>query len=214
LGSNCVFRTGHAHRTRHGGCHPVLVGPAAHYVRLLLLVAPAVVFLWYWLRPKRPLLVTLLTLGGLAYVLLGMLGAAINAVVWPELMTEYAGAGPERLAVLETVFSTFATTIAVGVWGILNRIVSGIWWIGIGALLRSERRWLGWFTIVLGAFSAIAAVGNLLVVAPLTGIGTMGFLLLAPAWALWLGVDLWRQPVDSDDVRSGEPSPAGAEAGR
>lgn len=179
-----------------------------------LLVAPAVVFLWYWLRPKRPLSVTLVTLSGLAYVAFGALGAAINAAVWPELMIEYAQAGPEQQAVLETVFSTLAATVAIGVWGILNRIVSAVWWIGIGALLRSERRSLGWFTLIVGVFSAIAAVGNLLEVAPLTGLGTMGFLLLAPTWALWLGVDLWRRPVDSGDIRAGEPTPVVTEAAR
>jgi len=173
-----------------------------------LLIAPAVVFLGYWLRPKRPLLVTLLTLGGLTYVFLGALGAAINATVWPELMAEYAGAGPERRAMLEVVFGTYATVVVIGLWGILARTVSAIWWIGIGLVLREERRHLGWFTILLGAFAAIAGVGNLLVVAPLTGLGTMGFLLLAPAWALWLGVDLWRRPVDSDAVRTGTLSPA------
>lgn len=177
-----------------------------------LLVAPAVVFLWHWLRPKRPLLVTLLTLGGVAYVFFGALGAAINAVVWPELMTEYAQAGPEQRAVLETVFGTFATAVTVGMWGILNRIVSAIWWIGIGALLRSERRALGWFTIILGVFSTVAAVGNIVGVAPLTGIGTMGFLLLAPAWALWLGVDLWRRPVNSDEDIADESIPAESKA--
>ncbi len=159
-----------------------------------LLVAPAVVFLWYWLSPKRSLSVTLLTLFGLAYVFVGALGAAINAAVWPDLIVMYDRAGPDQQAILEPVFSTVASTIAVGVWGIFNRIVAGVWWFGMGALLRSERRWLGWFTMLLGGFSLLAAVGNLAVVAPLTGIGTMGFLLLAPIWALWLGVDLWRRP--------------------
>lgn len=160
-----------------------------------LLVAPAVVFLWYWLRPRDPPLVTLLTLGGVTYVLLGALGAAINAAVWPELMADYAGAPPARQATLETVFGTYATAIAVGIWGILNRIVSAVWWIGIGALLRSERPRLGWFTIVLGVFAGVTAIGSLAGVAPLVGVGTMGYLLLAPLWALWLGVDLWRRPV-------------------
>lgn len=172
-----------------------------------LLVAPAVVFLWYWLRPKDPPLVTLLTVAGLAYVLSGALAATINAVIWPDLMTQYARAGPDQQAVIETVFSPHAMTTVVVLWGILNRTMAAVWWVGIGALLRSERRWLGLFTLGLGAISAIAALGNLLDVAPLVGLGTMGYLLLAPLWALWLGVDLWRRPVESVGVETAEPAP-------
>ncbi len=169
-----------------------------------LLIAAAVVFLWYWIHPKQPAMVTLLTLGGLTYVLLGALGAAVNAVLWPDLMTEYAAASAEEQAVLETVFGTYATVIAVGVWGILSRTVSAVWWIGIGAFLRSERGYLGSFTILLGVFPLVTAVGNLAGVDPLVGLGTMGFLLLAPLWALWLGMDLWRRPVGVVEFGAGE----------
>lgn len=165
-----------------------------------LLVAPAAIYLWYWLRPKNPALVSLLTVCGLTYVLLGAVGAAINIAIWPRLMTEYAQAAPEQQAVLETVFGTYATFVAVGVWGILNRLVSAVWWLGIGFLLRSERRWLGRFTIALGVFAAMTAFGNLAVIVPLVGVGTMGYLFLAPVWALWLGVDLWRRPDTSFEV--------------
>lgn len=179
-----------------------------------LLLAPAVLFLGYWLWPERRLLVALLTAGGLTYVLLGALGTAINAVVWPELMSEYARADPQRRAVIETVFVTYSETVTIGMWGILNRTVSSVWWIGIGALLRSERRWLGRFTVLLGVVTAVAAVGNTLSVVPLTGLGTIGFLLLAPAWALWLGVDLWRRPVHPTGIEGGESRSAGGEATR
>lgn len=176
-----------------------------------LLILPAVLFLWYWLRPKRPLLVTLLTLGGVLYVVLGALGAAVNAVVWPEFIRDYATAGPQERAVLEPVFRAFAGTVAEGTWGILNRIVSATWWIGIGVLLRSERRGLGWFTIVLGAVTAIAAAGNAFSVMPLLGLGTVGYLFLAPLWALWLGIVLWREPAGPDAIETRDSSPAGTE---
>lgn len=176
-----------------------------------LLLAPAVIVLWYWLRGKNEPLVALLTLGGLTYVLLGALGAAINAVIWPDFIAAYAQAGPEGQAALEPVFTAFAATVFIGIWGILGRIVSAVWWLGIGLLLRDERRWLGNGTILLGLFALLAAVGNTLRADPLIGLGTMGYLLLAPLWALWLGLDLLRRPARPASVETTEPTPAGIE---
>lgn len=192
----------------------IAVGMRLQLFGYFLLVAPAVVFLWYWLGHKNPPLVLLLTAAGLTYVALGAIGTAVNAVLWPDLMREYAHASAEQQAILETVFGSSAIVIATGIWGILSRTVSAVWLLGIGALLRSERRWLGRFTMALGAISGLAAVGNLLQIAPLIGIGTLGFLWLAPAWAFWLGVDLMRRPVESIDLESSttQPTEPGVEA--
>lgn len=166
-----------------------------------LLLAPAVLYLWCWLHPHNEPVVTLLTLGGLSYVFLGAAGSAINAVIWPELVAEYATATPEKQVVIESVFGVVATGVVAGLWGILGRTVAAIWWIGIGWLLRRERRWLGTGTMLVGVFSALAAIGEFLLIAPIINAGTTGVLLLAPLWALWLGIDLWRSSTDPSKPR-------------
>lgn len=69
-----------------------------------LLLLPLILFLWYWLFPHNPLMVTLLTIGGSLYIFIGALGVSINAAVLPGLMRQYTGAGAEQQLILETVF--------------------------------------------------------------------------------------------------------------
>lgn len=177
------------------------------FVQYLLLL-PLVVFLWYWLRPRAPLLVGLVSVAGVAYVLFGALGVSINAAVLPDLMTQYAEAGTRQQATLETVFGAISTAVIVGSWGIFVRLLGGIYWLGIGWMLASERRNVGYFSIVLGIVAIVSAVGNVVQFDPLIGAGTLGYLLGFPAWALWLGLILYR---DSSIIHStAETAPKGA----
>lgn len=159
-----------------------------------LLLLPLVLFLGYWLRSRDHLLVTLLTVGGVVYVVVGALGVSINAAVFPELMTQYADAGPDQRAMLETVFTAFANATMVGTWGIFVRLIGGLYWVGIGTVLRHERRYAGFFSVLVGLFALLSAFGNVVQVDPLIGMGTLGYLLGFPAWALWLGLILYRNP--------------------
>lgn len=167
------------------------------------LLFPLVLFLWYWLRGKANRTVTLVTIGGVFYIFIGALGVSINAAVFPELMMQYADAGPEKRPMLKTVFTTFATATMVGMWGIFVRLVGGLYWVGIGIPLRDERMYVGYFTVGLGLVTLVSAIGNGLQIAPLIGVGTLGYLLGFPIWSLWLGVILYRNPaiagVDSTD---------------
>lgn len=158
------------------------------------LLLPLVLFLCYWLRPNGYFTVTLLTIGGIVYVFVGALGVSINAAVFPDIMVQYADAGAERQAMLETVFTAFANAIMVGSWGIFVRLVGGLYWIGIGFPLREERQSIGYFTILLGLLTLMSAIGNVLQIDPLIGIGTLGYLLGFPLWALSLGTILYRNP--------------------
>lgn len=84
--------------------------------------------------------------------------------------------------------------------------LAGIWFLGIGLLIRSERRMLGYFTVVLGFLLLLNGLGVLVEHDVLTLIGLTGNLLLAPLWALWLGITLlrWRLRLarGDDAVRS------------
>lgn len=159
-----------------------------------LLLLPLVLFLWYWLRPKGYLTITLLTVGGIVYVFIGALGVSINAAVFPDLMVQYAGAGPEDRAMLETVFTALANVTMVGTWGVFVRLVGGLYWIGIGAPLREEYRGVGYLSMLVGGLALLSVIGNVLQIAPLIGMGTLGYLLGFPIWALWLGGILYRNP--------------------
>lgn len=49
-----------------------------------LLLAPVALYLWYWLKPHSPRLVTMYTVSGLANIFIGVIGAGLRAGVLPE----------------------------------------------------------------------------------------------------------------------------------
>ncbi|MDX1600590.1 MAG: hypothetical protein R3191_03640 [Anaerolineales bacterium] len=159
-----------------------------------LLIAPLALLLYVRLRPGRDLAMLIFSAAGLFYLALGAAGTAVLWAVWPKLQAAYAvSSGAEQIAIA-TTFGALANGVAVGLWGVAGRFAAAAWWLGIGSALRTERPRLGWLTLLLGGLSLIAVLGNLVAVGPLVGLGTQGVLLLSPLWALWLGLDLLRNP--------------------
>lgn len=76
----------------------------------------------------------------------------------------------------------------------LEELIAGVGWFGFGYLLRRERPVLGALTMLLGAGALADSLGIMLGV-PALAIGLYLYLLLAPIWALLLGIDLLRRPV-------------------
>jgi len=79
-------------------------------------------------------------------------------------------------------------------WGILDTLLVGIWFLGIGLLLRGERRLFSIFSIILGISALLSSLGVILGIEAIALLGAI-YGLLAPIWALWLGIDLIRKPV-------------------
>jgi hypothetical protein len=163
-----------------------------YYLPLL----PVALFLWHWLKSKGPAWVRFYTFCGLGYILIGAIGAAILAAVWPPLINAYTQASAQQRAVLETVFDTIANMVVWGMWNILEELLAGIWFLGIGLLLRSERRIFSIASIVLGISALLDSIGMILDIRALADLGLYVYLVLAPIWALWLGIDLLRKPVE------------------
>jgi len=84
-----------------------------------------------------------------------------------------------------------------GMWGILDTLLVGIWFLGIGLLLQGERRLFSIFSIVLGISALLSSLGVILGIEAIALLGVI-YGLLAPVWALWLGIDLLRKPVQID----------------
>jgi len=162
----------------------------SYYLPLL----PVALFLWRWLRPRNPDWALFYTSCGLGYILVGAIGAAILAAVHPPLISAYAQASVEQRPVLETVFSAIGNMVYDGMWGILGVLLASIWFLGIGLLLRGERRLFSIFSIILGISALLGSLGVTLGIEALFLLGVI-YALLAPVWALWLGIDLLRKPV-------------------
>ncbi len=93
---------------------------------------------------------------------------------------------------MEIVFSGFINVVYVGLWNLLESSLSGIWWLGIGRLLRREQPALGIVTIALGILALFDAFGWILNIEIIYTVGLAGILLLIPIWTLWFGIVLMR----------------------
>jgi len=155
-----------------------------------ILLVPAALYLWYWLNPRAPRLVTLLTIFGLASMLLAVTGELARIGLYPPLINAYSQAPEAQRDVLMVVFQGVTNFNFEGLWA-LEEIFWGIWWLGIGLVLRSERRSLGIFTVILGIAFLGGGTGWLMRVGPLARLENAFF--LVPFWAVWLGIVIWRR---------------------
>ena len=130
----------------------------SYYLPLL----PVALFLWRWLRSRDPDWVLFYTSCGLGYILIGAIGAAILAAVHPPLISAYAQAPVEQRPVLEAVFSAIGNMVYGGMWAMLDTLLVGIWFLGIGLLLRGERRLFSIFSIILGISALLSSLGVIL----------------------------------------------------
>jgi Domain of unknown function (DUF4386) len=163
----------------------------SYYLPLL----PVALFLWGWLGPRNPDWVRFYTFCGLGYILIGATGAVILAAIQPPLIKAYAQASVEQRVMLETVFNTIWSMVYGGMWNILGGLLTGTWFLGIGLLLRGERRIFSIVSMILGISALLDSLGFILGIEALALLGVAIYVLLAPFWTLWLGIDLLRKPV-------------------
>ena len=157
-----------------------------------LLLLPVAILLHYWLKDKNPYWMGIFTLCGLGYIFAGSLGAAVLAKTWPTLISGYAGADEVAKEAYRIVFTNTTEMVYGGIWGFYEFLLAGVWWIGIGFAMKSERKSLGYATIILGVFALATTIGEIFSFQYLAFVGLMVLLLFAPIWAGWLGISLIR----------------------
>jgi hypothetical protein len=177
-----------------------------------LLLIPLTIYLWYWLRRHNSGFVSLITILGLVSIIFGVLEYGVRFTIWPSMMVAYSQAVEVQREVLQVVFSAITDFAFEGMYG-LSAILFGIWGLGIGLVLRSERRILGMITAVMGVAILGAGFGWLLQVDPLARLENAFF--LVPFWAVWLGLVIWRRDEGSENapMRADAMRPLSSEGG-
>lgn len=147
-------------------------------------------------RVGRQGFVAPLTFCGLAFVLVGSIGAVLMASVGPALLE--AGAGEPVAGIAARIaFEALASAVYVGLWGILELLLFGVWLIGIARFVRAEGRVFAGLTTVVGvgavAYATRAGLtGRLPTDAlALVDIVILGAVGLIAVWAVWLAARLW-----------------------
>ncbi len=161
-------------------------------------MAVVVAHFHYRLRERNPELVTLLTACGLGYVLIGSIGGVLLATVGPPLITGYATASAAGQDAARVTLDALGNAALVGLWGTLELIFLGCWFIGIGWLMRTEWRMFAVLSMVVGVAFLATSVRTGLTGRTLVAINApLDLVITAPlglffVWELWLAARLWR----------------------
>jgi hypothetical protein len=159
-----------------------------------LSLAPVVVCCWSWLKPGREGLVSLYAFCGVAYSLLGSIGAVVIDAVFPQLMTSFASTPAAQRELLQVIALVLYRAVEHGIWNPLEVLMVSIWFLGIGLLLRRIKPGLGILAIVIGALGLLDPLGWMIGSDTVLSIG--GFSnILVPVWTAWFGIALLRNPL-------------------
>jgi hypothetical protein len=163
-------------------------------------IVPLILLLRTSLRHRGPNWIDLFALCLLAYCLIGAIGGSMLATALPTLIREYRTAGSFHQASLQSVFTGYTDGVYRGLWNLLEEFLAGIGWIGFGLALRPSRRHLSSLTMVLGAACIVDSLGTALNIDAMASTGLSVYLVLAPTWACWMGIDHLRNPFPDDTV--------------
>ncbi|MEJ2598826.1 MAG: hypothetical protein P8Z00_10865 [Anaerolineales bacterium] len=163
-----------------------------------LLLAPAAFYLWRWLNSRNPNLVTLASLFGFAFFLTGALVLSFVGAAIPPLMRAYETASGTQQDMLFVVLTSLFDMLYNG-GGPLVYFFAGLWWLGIGVVLRKVRPILGILTVFMGVIGLGIWAEQTFRIEPLVFIEDVIFF-LTYIWAVWLGIAIWRRDEQSDSV--------------
>lgn len=166
----------------------LLLDMAGYYLLLL----PVIFYLHQQYKFHFPW-VPLFSFSGMAYVLVGAIGASILAAAWPELMQQYASASKENQEFLEPLFATVTNLVTKGLWNILEVLFAATWWIGFGLLLRRDNQVIGLLAIGAGVACLLDSVGTMVGAKILAELGVNIYLILGIVWPIILGIHLLRK---------------------
>ena len=155
-------------------------------------IVPLILLLRSSVRGRAANLTDMFTMCLLGYCMIGAIGGAILATALPTLIRGYANAASAvDRQTLQAVFTGYTDSVYRGLWNLLEELLAGIGWLGIARVIPAGRH-LRLATSVLGVACLVDSVGTALDVSVVASAGLTVYLVLAPVWACWWGIDLLR----------------------
>lgn len=157
-----------------------------------LLLAPIIVVSHRLLALRTPWSATIV-LAGIAYVLIGAIGASILTATWPPLLEAHASADVSSESAIRASFALVTHIVYGGLWNLLEVSLAGVWWVGFGWALRSSHPKLAWATILTGVFPLCDGLASMLGLGALHELFLDLYLVASIGWPIALGVVLIRE---------------------
>ncbi|WAC15196.1 hypothetical protein [Dyadobacter pollutisoli] len=152
-----------------------------------LLVLPLIMYCHQQYKFRSPWLGTF-TVCGIAYIVVGAIGAAALAVAWESLLQLHLTAEGTAKETIEIVFVTITTIVTKGFWNILETLFATVWFAGAGRFLYNENKFLGALGVITGAGTLLDGAGNIAGLNGLAEIGLNIYLLFSIAFIFVAGV--------------------------
>ncbi|MBC7172879.1 MAG: hypothetical protein H5U40_10645 [Polyangiaceae bacterium] len=156
-----------------------------------LFLAP-IVFASHRLLATRTPWSGVITFSGGAYVLIGAMGASILAAAWPSMIAAHAEADEASAVVIRASFVMITDLVYGGLWNLLEVLLAGVWWIGLGVFLSKTHPKLAWLTIITGVFPLLDGVAGMLALPALQEVMLNGYLVTGVVWPIVIGAALVR----------------------
>jgi len=142
---------------------------------------------------RRDALLDLYTVAALAFAVVGGSAALVLGAVGPALAAAAAAGGPGAVPAYSIVARALEDAIYVAIWQTFGAIALGIFYVGVGRLLRCEQRWLGTLTIFIGADAFVVAVARIAGLEPVAIVTIAIWLPLMTLWSGWLAFSVLRE---------------------
>ncbi|MFN0015968.1 MAG: hypothetical protein ACKVU2_15600 [Saprospiraceae bacterium] len=156
-----------------------------------LLLVPAVLYFYEQMEsPWRRVFAA----SGLAYAVIGASGAAILASAGTDLLRAFGQADVTAQAAFQKDFLLVYRVVNGGIWNLLEMGLMGVFCFGAAPLLRPRSKPLFYLTIAMGTSGVLDSLAHTFEWAGLGEFSLNAYLLLAPVWAIWVGILLMKQP--------------------
>lgn len=160
-----------------------------------MLLLPVIFYLHAWLKNKTPWR-NLITFCGLAYVLIGSIGASILAVIWPTAMHAYSATTPVGQQIIKANFEVVNTMVYNGMWNLLELLFASAWWFLSGVVLfKNGYKGIAIAALSTSLFSVLDSFSGMINNDALHQAALNGYLYLSIVWTIWIGVTIYRRPL-------------------